>query len=131
MSRADDLQTRVELFADRVLTFCDSILPSPKTNRLIDQLAGAVSSTAANYRAARRARSHSEFTAKIGLVVEEADEAEYWLGIAIRRSLGDVASAPAIRAEAAELVRIFSRTAATARKNERQGNLRRNHPITQ
>ena len=33
----------------------------------------------ANYRAARRGRSRSEFLAKLGIVVEEADEDVGWL----------------------------------------------------
>ena len=34
---------------------------------------------AMNYRAAGRARSHREFTAKLGTVVEDADESLGWL----------------------------------------------------
>jgi four helix bundle protein len=34
---------------------------------------------AANYRAAGRSRSKAEFIAKIGVVVEEADETVFWL----------------------------------------------------
>ena len=41
-----------------------------------DQLAGAASGLDLNWRAACRARSHKEFTAKLGIVLEEADEAE-------------------------------------------------------
>jgi four helix bundle protein len=36
-------------------------------------------SVGANYRAARRARSRIEFAAKLGTVLEEADESLYWL----------------------------------------------------
>lgn len=38
-------------------------------------------STGANYHAACRARSKAEFFSKICIVVEEADESEYWLEI--------------------------------------------------
>jgi len=34
-----------------------------------------------NYRASCRARSHAEFTAKLGLVAEEADETAEWLDV--------------------------------------------------
>jgi four helix bundle protein len=119
MSQADDLQARVEEFASRTLEFCDTITPSSKTNRLIDQLVGSAGGTAANYRAARRARSHAEFTSKVGIVVEEIDEAEFWLASAARRKLGDTSVPPTLLAEASELVRILGRTAATARRNER------------
>jgi four helix bundle protein len=43
------------------------------------QLARAATGTAFNYRAACRGRSHDEFTAKIGIVAEEADESQGWL----------------------------------------------------
>jgi four helix bundle protein len=36
-------------------------------------------SVGANYRAACRARSRVEFAAKLGTVLEEADESLYWL----------------------------------------------------
>jgi four helix bundle protein len=43
------------------------------------QLLRAATSVGANYRAACRARSRSEFVAKLGIVLEEADETIYWL----------------------------------------------------
>ena len=43
------------------------------------QLTRAATSVAFNYRATCRARSRAEFTAKLGTVVEESDEAQGWL----------------------------------------------------
>ena len=43
------------------------------------QLLDSSTSVASKYRAARRGRSHDEFTAKLGVVSEEADECVYWL----------------------------------------------------
>ena len=43
------------------------------------QLLRAGTSVGANYRAACRARSKAEFIAKLGIVVEEADETVFWL----------------------------------------------------
>jgi len=120
MSTADDLQARVECFADGVLEFLPTIVLSPVTNRVIDQLGGAATSIAANYRAARRARSHAEFTAKIGVVAEEADESTYWLGLAVRHLYGDRAAAKKLSEEALELTKIFARSASTARSKHRK-----------
>ena len=39
----------------------------------------SATSVGANYRAACRARSRAEFAAKLGTVLEEADESLYWL----------------------------------------------------
>jgi len=39
----------------------------------------SASSVGANTRASFRARSNKEFVAKIGIVIEEADESAFWL----------------------------------------------------
>lgn len=43
------------------------------------QVLRSATSIAANYRAAGRGRSRAEFTAKLGVVIEEADETVLWL----------------------------------------------------
>jgi four helix bundle protein len=47
------------------------------------QLLRCGTAVAANYRAACRARSKAEWIAKIGMVVEEADESVFWLEMLI------------------------------------------------
>jgi len=70
----------------------------------------------ANYRAAGRARSTKEFSAKIGIVLEEADESVFWLecrsdaGIVRKELLGDLLQ------EANELVAIFAASYRTSRR---------------
>jgi four helix bundle protein len=49
--------------------------------KVADQLADAAGSVGSNHRAMRRARSRREFAAKLQTVVEEVDEAVYWLEI--------------------------------------------------
>ena len=44
-------------------------------------------SIAANYRASCRSRSVKEFIAKLGIVIEEADETEFWLELLIESRL--------------------------------------------
>lgn len=77
----------------------------------------SATSVAANYRAVCRARSRREFIAKIGLVVEEADETVFWLEL-----LGesDVVSSEWLtlqRTEATELLAIFAASERTAKRN--------------
>jgi four helix bundle protein len=43
------------------------------------QLSRASTGVAFNYRATCRARSHTEFTSRMGVVAEEADESQGWL----------------------------------------------------
>lgn len=117
MSQADELQARTKIFAVEVVKFCRTIADVPETRRLKSQLAAAATSVGANYRAARRARSHAEFTAKIGLVAEEADESEYWLGLAIDLELGTPEKAKALHQESIELMKIFGKSSGTARSH--------------
>jgi four helix bundle protein len=77
MSQADELQVRTATFALETVRFCRTIPTALENHRIKSQLISAATSVGANYRAARRARSHAEFTAKIGVVAEEADESEY------------------------------------------------------
>ncbi len=74
---------------------------------------------AANYRAACRARSHAEFTSKIGVVAEESDEACFWLEFIAGAEIVSGADLHRLRQEARELVAIFSRTVGTARLHQR------------
>ena len=76
-----DLRPRTHRFAVDSITFARRL---PKTSEA--QVAGGQylrSSTGvnSNYRAARRGRSRKEFIAKLGNVVEEADEAVEWLEV--------------------------------------------------
>jgi four helix bundle protein len=116
VSQADDLQRRVEAFADRSIQFVESLPASMTAQRLGGQFLDASTSVAANYRAARRGRSYAEFTAKVGIVAEEADESVFGLNRIVKAGIRtDVAVEPLL-AEAEELARIFGATARTARR---------------
>jgi len=90
--------------------------PGPTVRR---QLAKAATSVAFNYRASCRGRSHAEFTAKIGLVSEEADESQGWLAFIEAGKLIASSEATRLVGESSELVAIFSASAGTARRNQR------------
>jgi four helix bundle protein len=79
VSQADELQSRTDAFADLSLKFIEGLPNTDRVRRLAGQYQNASTSAAANYRAARRARSHAEFTAKMGIVSEGADESVFWL----------------------------------------------------
>jgi four helix bundle protein len=72
-----------------------------------------------NYRASCRARSHAEFTAKIGLVAEEADESAEWLDVIAEAKLANFSVLLQLRKESRELLAIFSASVGTARRKER------------
>ena len=121
MSVADDLQARTDGFADLSIKFVEGLPAIHRVQRIACQFQDAATSVGANYRAARRARSHADFTSKVGIVSEEADEALYWLTrmktANIRSSTIDIEQ---LLKEADELARIFGATHRTAKRRRRQ-----------
>ncbi|MCD4695561.1 MAG: four helix bundle protein [Bacteroidales bacterium] len=77
----EKLKNRTKKFSVDIIALCETLKNSKATPVVTYQLIKSSSSTGANYRAACRARSKSEFFSKICIVVEEADESEYWLEI--------------------------------------------------
>ena len=112
------MKARTKQFALDVLAFVDSCAPvAPGDARICAQLCEAATSVAANYRAACRARSRREFAAKIGLVLEEADESQFWLECAELRNLGRGDLRACLRRESTELTAIFTAANLTVRRS--------------
>lgn len=80
------------------------------------QLLRAATSVAANYRAVCRARSRAEFSAKMGIVLEEADETLFWLELLADAGIVKKDRLSLLMEEAEELVRIFHSSIQTARR---------------
>lgn len=116
---ANEMKVRTMRFA---LDVCSLIRllpasePGPTVRR---QLAKSATSVAFNYRASCRARSHAEFTAKTGLVAEEADESQGWLEFIEAAKLIASKDLARLLAEATELTKIVSASYGKARYNER------------
>jgi four helix bundle protein len=85
----EKLKKRTKKLAIDIIMFCDSLKRSKASAVVTYQLVKSATSTGANYRAACRARSKSEFFSKICIVVEEADESQYWLEIIKETDLSD------------------------------------------
>jgi four helix bundle protein len=73
-------------------------------------------SVAANYRASCRARSRAEFAARIGIVVEEADESGFWLELLADSEIVRMALLKELLQESKELTAIFTATQHAVRK---------------
>jgi len=73
------LRERTKKFAVRIVRLCHALPGLWDVRELGGQLLRSGTAVAANYRAAQRGRSDKEFCAKIGIVVEEADETQLWL----------------------------------------------------
>lgn len=101
-------------FAESVAYICRGIPLTFEGRHVSSQLFRAGTSVAANYRAARRARSRKEFISKIGLVIEEADESLFWLEFAMRIEVLKGPGVERVQREAGELVAILWATRRTA-----------------
>ena len=119
--QAEVLKARTMRFAldvCRLIRLLPSWEPGPT---VCHQLAKASTSVAFNYRASCRARSHAEFTAKIGTVAEESDESLGWLEfIEAAELIAASADLPRLAAEARELLAISSASLGTARRRKRK-----------
>ena len=101
-------------FALTATKLCRSMQAEWPARRLADQLFRSATSVAANYHAACRARSRREFIAKLGLVVEEAEETVFWLEFGVRAGLAGTDTCDPILREARQLLAIFTASAKTA-----------------
>ncbi|QCQ22108.1 four helix bundle protein [Desulfoglaeba alkanexedens] len=113
----EDLKERTKQFALRVMKLIDS-LPNTVSGRAIaGQLVRAGTSVGANYRSACRGRSKAEFTAKLGTVVEEADECCFWLELIMDGDLIPRNRVEPLHQEANELTAIFVSSIRTAKSS--------------
>ena len=114
----DELQARTAAFARDVAALAGPLFHHRKTENAANQLTRASTSVASNYRAAPHTLTHAAFTAKITLVSEEADESLYWLEHL--RDCGFVGAerVASLLDEAAQLTKIFRKSAATAAARE-------------
>lgn len=124
----DELQQRSLAFAVAVSGQAQIMRENPNGRGLADQLSRCSSSVGANYRAACRARSRAEFISKLGIVVEEIDEAVYWLEFATLSGLVAPGKLEGLLDEAQQLRAIFAASYGTARKNYQLAQKHRRRP---
>jgi four helix bundle protein len=113
---AEAMKKRTKEFALRIVRLFRS-LPRAEDARVIGrQLLRSGTSVGANYRAVCRARSRREFVAKMGVVVEEADESAFWLELLVDSEIVARAKLEALHREAEELLAIFAASLRTVRE---------------
>jgi four helix bundle protein len=116
-----ELLNRTKCFGLRIMKLVDALPKSASGRAIGGQLIRAGTSVGANYRAARRGRSRAEFVAKLGVVVEEADECAYWLELIMEGGLLAPPQVEPLHQEANELTAIFvsaTRTIKTTRNKD-------------
>jgi len=114
----EDMKKRTHAFAVDIIRFVQQIPDRSDTRRLKDQLVGAASGADLNWYAACRGRTHREFTAKLGLVLEEADEAAECLVVIRDGRIATGDELARLCREGHELRLIFAKAARTANQNE-------------
>jgi four helix bundle protein len=112
---SEALKLRTKKFAMRVLTLYRALPRTQEARILGAQLLRSSTSIGANYRAACRGRSRAEFVAKLGIVLEEADETVFWLELIQEAAIFPEGKMRSLCKEANELVSIFVSSIRTAK----------------
>jgi four helix bundle protein len=112
----DEQRARTKSFALRVVRLYRTLPRSADAQVMGRQLLRCGTSVAANYRASCRARSRAEFAARIGIVVEEADESGFWLEMLADADIVRIALLKELLQESKELTAIFTATQQSVRK---------------
>jgi len=114
--QAEVLKNRTKEFALWIIRVIRSLQPGPEERIIGHQLLRSGMPVAANYRAVCRARSRPEFLAKLAIVIEEADESEFWLELLVDSGLVRESKLKELKSEANQLVAIFNASRTTAKK---------------
>ena len=118
MTTPEEPRDRTKRFALRIIKLVNS-LPNDVSARTIgNQLIRSGTSVGANYRACCRAKSQADFIAKLGIVIEEADESAFWLELIVDSKIMKREMIEPLLNESNELVRIFVASRQTAKKNK-------------
>ena len=115
LSQAEQLRERTKQFAIRVVKLFRSLPKTDEAKVIGKQVLRSGTSVATNYRAVCRARSKAEFVARIGVVVEEADETVFWLELLVETTIVSQARMNGLVTEANELLAIFAASQRTAK----------------
>ena len=115
-----DLKFRTKKYALRILRLCDALPSNANAWVIRKQLIRSGTSVGANYRAACRARSTAEFIAKLGIVIEEADESAFWLELIVESGLMNKKRIDSLLHETNEIIAIMVSSSNTARKNKKK-----------
>ena len=112
--KSKELIRRTKKFAHRCVKLAMALPEIPLGKHILGQLIRCSTSGAANYRATCLAQSKASFIAKISIVLEEIDEAAFWLEFIIDEKLLKKNLVEPLLKEAVELTRIFASSRKTA-----------------
>jgi len=112
----EELKERTKKFAHRCVKLAVALPRTPLGRHVEGQLIRCGTSVASNYRATLQAQTKAGFISKISIVIEEADESEFWLEFIVDESLLKKDEVLPLLNEAHELASIFIVSRRTAQK---------------
>jgi len=115
-----DLKDRTKNFAHRSVKLCMALPSNSLGNHIRNQLIRCSTSVAANYRAACVAQTKAGFVAKLSIVIEEIDEACFWMEFIVDEELISAERVTPLLEEAKEITAISITSRKTAQNNENQ-----------
>ena len=111
-----ELQQRFKEYAVAIVKFAEALPYSPGLRTIRNQIVRSGPSSAANFRAACRARSTADYIYKMGIVEEELDETMFWLEFAESLSKEWHSKTAPLWNEGNELLSIIVASIVTAKK---------------
>ena len=103
-----DLKDRAMKFSIAGVAFYKTLPRSTEAQVMGGQFLRSCTSVGANTRSAFRGRSNKEYLAKLGIVIEEADECGFWLELMSASGTVSSNESAALLQESSELVSIFT-----------------------
>jgi four helix bundle protein len=115
---AEEFKKRTKAFALSAIRLAEALPKSRTADVIGKQLIRCGTSVGANYRAACRAKSPSDFIAKMSIVEEECDEAMYWMELLVEAGLMDENRVADLKVEANEILSMVVASIKTTRRRK-------------
>ena len=113
--KTEELKERTKEFAHRCVKLAIALPKTQLGKHISGQLIRCSTSVAANYRASCLAQSKASFISKLSIVLEETDEAAFWLEFLLDEGLMKRDQGESLLNEARELTAIFFTSRKTAK----------------
>ena len=101
------MKARTKRFALRIIKLVESLPETKSAGVTGKQLLRSGTSVGANYRSACRAKSTADFSFKLSIVEEEADESVYWMELLVEAGIMRQSLLSGLMDEANQLVAII------------------------
>lgn len=116
----EGLQKRTKQFAVQIIKLVQSLERKGTAGIVIGkQILRSGTSVAANYRAVCRAKSTKDFINKLAIVVEEADETQFWIELLIEGGIVEPSMVNDLLKEASEITAIMTASKSSAIRNQK------------